>query len=111
MYAIFNQSEDSDKPDNRPNLAISTPQELQKRTGLAAKIAQLEKELLEPNPKFDEAQAKWEQDKTARAKASAPIKKILAMDAKKRSDGQKLEVAKYYRSTLPELHGVQKQLT
>ena len=36
-------------------------------------------------------------------KAPAAIKKILALDVKKRNDAQKLEVTKYYRSTLPAL--------
>src|SRR5204863_483966 len=57
-----------------------------------------------------EAQAKWEADKKAADKAPASIKKILAIDAKKRSDVQKLDVTKYYRSTLPELKTVADQI-
>ncbi len=103
MYAIFNQTEDSDKSDNSPNLTVITPMEAKRKADLEAAIAKLEKELLAANPTFDEAQAKWEADKKATDKAPPPIKKILALDAKKRNDAQKLDLTKYYRRTLPEL--------
>ena len=35
---------------------------------------------------------------------------VLAVDAKKRNDAQKLELTKYYRSTLPELKSVADQI-
>ena len=111
MYAIFNQTEDSDKGDNSPNLISITADEQKKKTELEGTIARLEKDLLAANPKIDEAQSKWEQDKKATDKSPAPIKKILAIDAKKRNDAQKLEVKKYYRSTLPEFKAVSDQLT
>jgi len=106
LYAIFNQTEDADKNDNSPNLTIISPEELKQKTDLERKIAKLEKDLLAANPQFDEAQAKWEQDKKATDKAPAPIKKIIALDAKKRNAAQKLEVTKYFRSTLPELKSI-----
>jgi hypothetical protein len=110
MFAIFNQSEDSDKSDNSPNLLIITPAELNQKAKLESVIAKLEMDLLQANPKFDEAQAQWEADKKATAKAPANIKKILAADAKKRNDAQKLELMKYFRSTLPELKAVADQI-
>jgi mono/diheme cytochrome c family protein len=110
MFAIFNQSEDSDKSDNSPNMVVITAAEVKQKAELEGKIALLEKDLLKANPLFDEAQAKWEADKKATDKAPAPIKKILALDAKKRSDAQRLEVTKYYRATLPELKTVAEQI-
>ena len=110
MFAIFNQSEDSDKSDNSPNLVIISPEEAKKKAELEAKIAELEKSLLKADPTFDEAQAKWQLDKKATDKAPAAIKKILALDAKKRNAAQQLEVMKYYRSTLPEFKSVADQL-
>jgi hypothetical protein len=101
LYAIFNQTEDSDKGDNSPNLTVISSAEMKQKSELDGKIA---------NPTFDEAQAKWEQDKKATDKAPAPIKKILALNTKKRNDAQKLEVTKYYRTTLPELKAVADQL-
>lgn len=110
LYAIFNQTEDSDKGDNSPNLISITTDEQKKKTELESVIAKLEKDLLAVNSKVDEAQVKWEQDKKATDKAPAAIKKILALDAKKRNDAQKAEVKKYYRSTLPEFKAVSDQL-
>ena len=110
MFAIFNQSEDSDKSDNSPNMLVIAPAELKQKAELEAKIAKLEKDLLAANPQFDDAQVKWLQDKKATDKAPAAIKKILALDAKKRSAAQQLEVTKYYRSTVPELKGVADQI-
>ena len=110
MYAIFNQTEDSDKSDNSPNMVVITAAEQKQKAELEGKIAGLEKDLLKANPKLDEAQAKWEADKKATDKAPAPIKKILVVDAKKRSEAQKLDVTKYYRSTLPELKTVADQI-
>ncbi len=110
MFAIFNQTEDSDKSDNSPNLVVSSAEEQKRKAELDGKIAGLEKDLLTANPTFDEAQAKWELDKKATDKAPAAIKKIIALDARKRSAAQKVEVTKYYRSTLPELKTVAVQL-
>ncbi|MBI3823033.1 MAG: PSD1 domain-containing protein [Planctomycetes bacterium] len=103
LFAIFNQTEDSDKSDNSPNMLIITAAEQKQKAELEGKIATLEKDLLKANPKFDDAQAKWEADKKATDKAPANVKKILALDAKKRNDAQMLEVTKYFRTTLPEL--------
>jgi hypothetical protein len=110
LYAIFNQTEDSDKSDNSPNLTVISPTEVKQKADLETKLASLEKELLKANPNFDAAQAKWEQDKKATDKAPAAIKKIIALDAKKRNAAQKLEVTKYYRATLPELKAVAGQI-
>jgi cytochrome c553 len=106
MFAIFNQSEDSDKSDNSPNMIVISAAELKQKAELEGKIVLLEKDLLKANPQFDEAQLKWEGDKKATDKAPAAIKKILAIDGKKRNDAQKLEITKYYRATLPELKPV-----
>jgi hypothetical protein len=103
MFAIFNQTEDSDKSDNSPNLLVISAAELKEKAELESTIGKLEIELLKANPQFDEAQAKWETDKKAVAKAPANIKKILAIDATKRNAAQKLDVTKYYRSSLPEM--------
>lgn len=110
MYAIFNQTEDSDKSDNSPNMIVISEADQKKKLELEAVIAKFEKELLAANPMHDEAQAKWEQDKKATDKAPAPIKKILALDAKKRSEAQKAEVSKYFRATLPEFKAIADQL-
>ncbi len=110
MYAIFNQTEDADKGDNSPNMLLITADEQKKKTELEGTIGRLEKDLLIGNPKLDAAQSAWEADKKATDKAPAPIKKILALDGKKRNDAQKLDVTKYFRSTLPEFKKVSDEL-
>jgi hypothetical protein len=45
LFAIFNQSEDSDKSDNRPTLATATPEQLAQKKQLEGRIAELEKQL------------------------------------------------------------------
>jgi cytochrome c553 len=110
LFAIFNQTEDSDKGDNSPNLVLTTPADVKKKNELEAVLARLDKELLEASPMADEAQAKWEQDKKSTDKAPAAIKKIIALDAKKRNEAQKKEVSKYFRSTLPEFKKIAGEL-
>ncbi len=56
VFAIFNQSEDSDKPDNRPNLMyLSAEQERQKRT--LKRIGEPAKEVAKAYPNIESAQA------------------------------------------------------
>jgi hypothetical protein len=45
LFAIFNQTEDSDKSDNRPTLATPTPAQLLQKTALEGRTAELEKRL------------------------------------------------------------------
>jgi mono/diheme cytochrome c family protein len=45
LFAIFNQSEDSDKSDNRPTLAMPTAEQQKRKANLAGQIADLEKQL------------------------------------------------------------------
>jgi len=47
VYAIFNQTEDSDKADESPTIPTPTEQELKEKAKLEAQIAALEKELRE----------------------------------------------------------------
>jgi cytochrome c553 len=45
LFAIFNQTEDSDKSDNRPTLATPTPEQLAQKKQLEGRIAELEKQV------------------------------------------------------------------
>ena len=103
MFAIFNQSQDNDQNDNRPNMIVVTPAQTKRKAELEAVIAKLDAELLAANPKLDEAQAKWEANGQRKlAGVPANVQKILAIDTKKRNDAQKLEVTRHFRLTLPE---------
>lgn len=126
MFAILNQSEDSDKSDNSPNMVVITAEDQKKKTELEGVIAKLESQLLKADAKLDAAQAAWEKEisatdkvppavKKSKNKAATDnvppaVKKILALAPEKRNPAQKLEVTKHYRSTLPEFKMVATQL-
>jgi hypothetical protein len=110
LFAIFNQSEDADRSDNSPLLSTIAPEELKRKTTLEAEIAGLEKELLRPSAALDKAQPAWEA-KAIKEKVPNSIKTILALDVKKRSDAQKVELTKYYRALAPEMKKTQDRLT
>src|SRR5262249_3482938 len=110
MYAIFNQTEDSDKPDNRPTLVTPTTEDLQKKAKLEASIAVLDKDLGQVTPEREAALAKWEAGAKADKKLPGNIQKILAVEADKRSGTQKAELFKYYQSIAPELKKTRDQI-
>ena len=60
VFAILNNSEDSDQRDERPLLEIYTEEQKSQRTKLETEIANLQNELLRPTPEREAAQAKWE---------------------------------------------------
>ncbi len=121
IYAILNQTEDSDKPDNRPTLATPLPEQLREKARLEAESAAIEKRWA--SPEFNAALDAWEKrvrkaeggkqdgapkDGSARPKKGvkkdtlpANIEKILAIEAPRRSAAQRAELAKYFRSTAP----------
>src|SRR5262249_39491748 len=60
FYAILNQTEDSDKPDNRPLLVTPTPGQEKQKAKLQAEIAALEKTAL--TPELVAARQRWEKE-------------------------------------------------
>lgn len=111
MFAIFNQTEDSDKRDNTPLQSIIEPEELKRKQKLESDIAALEKDLLHASPELDKAQDAWE-IKSRGDKIPSNIRTILSVDTAKRSEAQKLEVTRYFRfSVAPELKEGQTKLT
>jgi mono/diheme cytochrome c family protein len=110
MYAVFNQTEDSDKSDNSPLLTTATPEQLKKKATLEAEIAALEKDINKPRPEVDAAQKRWEAG-AKRDKLPRNITNLLAVEAAKRSPVQKAQLAKYYHESVsPELQAQRKQL-
>jgi hypothetical protein len=109
LFAIFNQSEDSDKSDNRPTLATPTAEQQAQKARLEDQLVAVEKLLNGPRPDLDAAQQRWEKE-TVRAKLPANIQKILGIEAGKRVQAQKDEVARYFRSIAPELKGIRDQV-
>jgi hypothetical protein len=109
VYAIFNQTEDSDKSDNSPLLSSLTPEEQKRKTKLETDLAALDKDLLKPSAELDSKQQQWEKDSKS-TKVPANIKTILAVEDGKRNAAQKAELKKYFRSIAPELKETQTQL-
>ncbi|MBA4147222.1 MAG: DUF1553 domain-containing protein [Verrucomicrobia bacterium] len=60
FYAFFNQTEDSDKPDERPTLPLPTPEERKKIESLDQAIASAEKTLGTPSGELMDELAEWE---------------------------------------------------
>jgi hypothetical protein len=110
-FAIFNQTEDSDKRDDAPLQVFISPGELKRKHKLETDIAAVEKDLLQPRPELDKAQEAWE-PKGAKEKVPNNIKQILGIEAKKRNETQKQELTKYFRfSVAAELKEQQGKLT
>jgi mono/diheme cytochrome c family protein len=114
VYAIFNQTEDSDKPDNRPTLPTPTPEQLQRKAELERDIAAAQTALY--TVEFDAALKTWEETEAKSAKVPPKIAKILALAEAKRNNQQQTELRKHF-STMPpykqagdQLAALQKQL-
>jgi hypothetical protein len=109
FYAIFNQTQDADKPDNSPVLALPNPAQQEQKAKLEKDIARLDKQLNASTPELEAAQQSWEAQ-GPKEKLPANVIKILAVDANDRTDAQKAELAKYYRSIAPELKAARSQV-
>jgi mono/diheme cytochrome c family protein len=116
VFAVFNQTEDNDQPDNRPLLETPTPKQRRERARLSARIAELEKKLRQPDPEREKAQARWEKE-VKPDKLPPNVKAALAVERGKRTPAQRDELARYFQSVTPpwkatrdEIAKLQKQL-
>src|SRR5262245_43327001 len=109
VFAIFNQTEDNDQVDNRPNLMYLSPEHAKRKAALEANLLNLQNELKKLHPTLDAMQEKWEKE-TAKDQLPKNIQAILAQAAAKRNPRQKEELADYFRSTLPELKHIQPRI-
>lgn len=110
VFAILNQTEDSDKGDNSPNYMYLAPDMAKKKAELEARLAELQKELAQKVPDLTDAQEKWEKE-LARDKLPANIKAILGQAPAKRNAKQKEELTVYILSNLPETRETQQKIT
>ena len=60
LFAFFNNSEDSDKRDERPLVQLFTDEQKQNRTDWTVQVADLKKVVSTPTPELLAAQADWE---------------------------------------------------
>lgn len=109
VFAIFNQSEDSDKADNSPNLMYLAPELAKKKTALEGELALLQNQVTTLYPNIDDDQQKWEKD-VVRDKLPANIKAILAQAPAKRKPAQKEELSDYFRASLADIKDVHVQM-
>jgi mono/diheme cytochrome c family protein len=116
MYAILNQTQDSDKSDNSPLWTTPIPEQEKQKVKIKAKLSVLEKQFDQQTPELAAAQKRWEAD-PKKDKLPANIKAILGFEPGKRNPTQQTELSKYFRSIAPELKkqrdqiaGLRKQL-
>ena len=60
LFAIFNQTEDADRPDESPLLPLPTPEQTQKLATLNSELSELQSELQRPHPEIDREREAWE---------------------------------------------------
>lgn len=112
IYAIFNQTEDSDKRDLRPTLVQYTPEQLKRREDLQKRISDMQKEI---NGTKDANQKKAKQKQLAELQKqfngvrgiSTPIQRELAKDKQRKTHiqvrGNFLNKGKEVAPNVPEL--------
>ncbi|MBI3874896.1 MAG: DUF1553 domain-containing protein, partial [Verrucomicrobia bacterium] len=64
FYAMFNQTEDNDQPDERPTLPLPTPEEKSKLEKFKAQVTELEKKLTTPTPELLRDLDEWVKKQT-----------------------------------------------
>lgn len=60
LFAILNQTEDADRPDESPRLELFTSEQLQQKESWLADVARLEKDVTTATPAVLESLAKWD---------------------------------------------------
>src|SRR5205085_1763371 len=73
VFAIFNQSEDSDKGDNSPNLMYLSEEDAKNKKVWEESLTALDKSLRALRPKIDDEQKSWEAAVKADAKLLAKL--------------------------------------
>jgi len=60
FYALFNQTQDADRPDESPTLAVPTRAQEEESRRIEARLAELRQKLEAPSPELSAAEAAWE---------------------------------------------------
>jgi len=60
VFAFFNQTEDTDQPDDRPRIETPTQEQEERRNTLRNRVEELERILNQPDESLDRAQRAWE---------------------------------------------------
>ena len=132
LYAIFDQTADSDQPDESPVISIPTLEETDKTREIDAKLSALKSKLTASTPELALAQESWEKEELAKASAVEPktekteangkkddnkskpseqVLKALKVTAEHRSPQEKDVIVAYYRTIAPSLKPVRDEMT
>ena len=109
VFAFFNQTEDADRFDDQPLMALPSTEMSRQieahNAPLNAKIAELEAQLNAPSDELDAAQTQWEANGGDK-KPPQHIAKLLEIAADQRTESQKQQIRSHYRSIAPQLAGL-----
>ena len=109
VFALLNQTEDADRGDNAPNLPLALPHDERRKKQNAEKLTVLEKQIAQPDAKLDAAQQNWEMT-VKKVTLPAGIQAILKLPLASRSDLNKAELTRYFRSVAPETKALRDQI-
>ena len=128
FFALLNQTEDSDKTDNRPSLRTLTQEQAKQLTLFEAEQREIQEKLLEAVTRYDgqvlEGQDEWERiektkDDLANRRVSKELQEVLKLAPAERSEDQQASLRKDFvewglktaRVEFEALHNRQKELT
>ncbi len=109
FFAVFNQTEDSDRKDEAPLLPMPTAEDLARTAALKTQVDDLDKKLKAALAKHDSEIERWEID-NKKEKVPDDIAAIFALEPSEREPEQRKRLVEYHRSVSPFLTGLQKQL-
>jgi len=127
FFAIFDQTADTDKPDESPVLSVPTPEQTAKNREIDAKIEPLKAKLNAATPELTAAQESWERERAAKpvvpektekkgkrgadkTEPSAEVVKALAIEVSKRSPQEREAIVAYYRTIAPLLKPIRDEI-
>ncbi len=92
-----------------PIIRVGSPEQLKRSKELEAKIAALNAELAKAEKNLTKAQIDWEKNTNLHSQTPAEIKKITAIEPKKRNKNQAEQLRKYFRETID--HPAKRQMS
>ena len=119
FYAIFNQTADTDQPDESPVISAPTAEITEQLSRVNARESPLKEKLdrMAASPALATAQTMWEARVSAGAaraaagnEVPAEIRAIVAVPARRRTREQARKLADYFRSVAPELKPIRDEI-
>jgi hypothetical protein len=126
FFALFNQTEDSDQPDESPTLPLPTREEREQRVRFSNEVVRLEAELKPLLASVPIELAAWEQSRppgtnwtvpqapgvkpTTNAPAKVPNHIVKLLETPRRTDAQQRELEKWFRPYAPSTARIEAEL-